>query len=192
MTVVEDGVRRPPGQLRAATPADLDAILELNRQWQHVTSSLDAATLASLHAEADVHWLVESADGLLAFALAFREGAAYGSANYRWFAARYETFLYVDRIVVASRYQGLGVGARLYDALIARARSAGLPRVVCEIDLVPRNAASDAFHAHYGFVEVGTQWLGGGVKQVSLRSLDLGALAGAKERGGSLAATRGS
>ena len=37
-------------------------------------------------------------------------GLDYASENYRWFSARSSDFLYIDRIVLAPRVQGLGLG----------------------------------------------------------------------------------
>ena len=107
-------------------------------------------------------------DGVVAFLLAFREGADYDSPNYRWFAARYATFLYVDRVVVAESQQGRGLGRLLYDDLFAFARASGVPCITCEFDIDPPNEASRRFHARYGFEEVGTQALPKG-KRVSLQ-----------------------
>jgi predicted GNAT superfamily acetyltransferase len=50
---------------------------------------------------------------IAAFLLAFREGAGYDSVNYRWFAQRYERFLYVDRVVVAPAARGQGAASQL-------------------------------------------------------------------------------
>jgi predicted GNAT superfamily acetyltransferase len=105
----------------------------------------------------------------LAFLLAFCEGADYDSPNYLWFAQRYPRFLYVDRIVVATSQQGRGLGALLYRDLFAFARRHEVGTVACEFDVEPPNEASRRFHAGFGFDEVGTQWVAGGRKQVSLQ-----------------------
>ena len=54
-------------------------------------------------------------------------------------------------------------------AVIARSRE--VPVVVCEFDLEPPNPSSRAFHARFGFREVGTQVANG--KTVSLQELAL-------------------
>ena len=97
-----------------------------------------------------------------------REGTAYDSPNYLWFAARYPRFLYVDRVVVAVAEQGKRLGAALYDELFASTQRADATVITCEFDLEPPNEASRRFHARYGFLEVGTQRLPGG-KRVSLQ-----------------------
>ena len=157
-------------RIRPAIAADFPAILALNAAWVHFLSPLDAARLRLLHAQAAYHRVAEIDGRVGAFLLAFREGAAYDSPNYLWFAQRYSEFLYIDRIVVDPEQQGRGLGARLYDDLFAYAQIAGVATVTCEFDLDPPNPGSQKFHARFGFREVGTQWLAGGKKQVSLQA----------------------
>ena len=106
---------------------------------------------------------------MVAFLLVFREGADYDSPNYRWFAERYDRFLYVDRIAVAASHQGQRLGAALYEDLFAFARAQAITTIACEFYSKPLNEASQRFHARFGFREVGTQWLPDSRKQVSLQ-----------------------
>jgi predicted GNAT superfamily acetyltransferase len=101
--------------------------------------------------------------------LAFREGADYDSVNYRWFAERYERFLYIDRVVVSGRARAGGLGGALYRHVFTQAAQAGVPLLTCEFDLDPPNPASERFHRKFGFHEVGRQALYGGAKLVSLQ-----------------------
>jgi predicted GNAT superfamily acetyltransferase len=155
--------------IRDATPADYPGILALNLESEHVLAPLGPERLAWLHAVADRLRVAELDGAVVAFLLALREGTEYESPNYRYFAGRYDTFLYVDRIVVAAAHQGRGVGAALYDDLFAHARRTGTARVTCEIDAIPPNEASRRFHARYGFRELDRQWVADGRKQVSLQ-----------------------
>ncbi len=159
--------------IRPAEPRDFSAILALNAAWVHFTSPLDEAALVELHRQAAYHRVAEVAGSLVGFLLAVGPGQPYESPNYRWFAARTEDFLYIDRVVVSGEHQGRGVGRALYDDVIAWARRHGVGRLVCEVNAEPPNPVSDAFHARFGFVEVGTQWVAGGTKRVSLRELAL-------------------
>lgn len=155
--------------LRDARPADFPRIVALNAAEVRHTSAMDEARLAALHSMAAYHRVIDGDTGVVAFLLAFRAGADYDSENYRWFAARYPRFLYVDRIVVDALAAGQGLGSRLYRDLFDLARAEGVPAVACEYNLQPPNPASRAFHDRFGFREVGTQWLEGGAKQVSLQ-----------------------
>lgn len=159
--------------VRSASEADFADILRLNTDWVHFTSHLDAAGLATLHAQSPYHRVVASDGRVVAFLLALREGSDYASPNYRWFADRGGAFLYVDRVVVDGSAHGGGIGRMLYDDLLAFARESGVDRIVCELDAEPPNDASRRFHEGYGFSEVGTQWVANGTKRVSLRELGL-------------------
>lgn len=156
--------------IRDAATDDFPAILALNAESVHFLSPLEETRLRRLHAQAFYHHVVELDGAVAAFLLVLREGADYDSPNYRWFAQRYPQFLYIDRIVVAADRQRHGLAAMLYDDLIAFAKTTGMETLTCEFDLDPPNPASAKFHARYGFREVGTQWLGGGKKQVSLQA----------------------
>ena len=155
--------------IRDAALSDFPAILALNAESEHFLSPLPLPRLEHLHRQAAYHRVVELGSAVVAFLLAFREGADYDSPNYLWFSGRYGTFLYVDRVVVSLAEQGKRLGAALYDDLFAFARNKGIAVVTCEFDINPPNEVSRRFHARYGFREVGTQWVAGGKKQVSLQ-----------------------
>jgi len=158
---------------RTATINDFEAVLALNRESERFLSPLTRGRLELLHAEADLHQVIEVDGAVVAFVLALREGSGYDSVNYRWFVDRYERFLYVDRVVVAAAQHGRGLGRMLYDAVFAHARTTGVPRITCEYDLDPPNPASARFHDVFGFREVGRQRVAGGSKQVSLQAADV-------------------
>jgi len=162
-------MHEPHNMIRSAEPADFTSILELNAESVHFLSPLDLQGLVSLHSQAAYHKVVEVDGRVVAFLLAFREGAHYDSPNYIWFSERYASFLYIDRAVVHQEQRRKGHAAALYDDLIAFAAETGVVIITCEVDIQPPNTGSLLFHETYGFREVGTQWLSGGQKQVSLR-----------------------
>jgi uncharacterized protein len=91
-----------------------------------------------------------------AFLLAFDQDADYDSWNFLWFRARHARFVYIDRVVVAPSARGRGHARRLYEVLFVKAANSGHDRVVCEVNSIPPNPVSDAFHAALGFNETGT------------------------------------
>lgn len=157
---------------RVSTPlalADLDtpdgaALLALNNAHAVELSWLEPERLAHLITQAFLARRVGAADALL---LTFDQDADYDSPNFLWFRARYPTFVYVDRVVVADTARGRGLAKTLYADLFAAARAAGHQRIVCEVNADPPNAASDAFHAALGFIPVGTAEIHGGEKTVT-------------------------
>lgn len=156
--------------LRPATPRDFAAILALNLESERFLSPLTSERLAQLHEQADLHQVVQDGQQVVAFVLALREGQDYDSPNYLFFEARYDRFLYVDRVVVATASHGRGLGRALYDAVFVQASRSQLPWVTCEYDIEPPNPASERFHRGFGFTEVGRQSVAGGRKQVSLQA----------------------
>ena len=155
--------------LRDADASDFGAVVALNLSEVSHTSPMDEARLRDLDAIACYHKVATVDGAVAAFLLAMKAGCGYVNENFEWFAARYTTFLYVDRIVVGSSYQGLGLGRLLYEDMFNYARSQGIAVVACEYNIVPPNEPSRMFHDKFGFREVGSQWLGNGSKQVSLQ-----------------------
>ena len=140
-----------------------NAILALNNAHAQELSWLEAERLEYLVREAFLARRIGHVD---AFMLAFDQDARYDSPNFIWFRARYPRFVYVDRIVVAPSARGRGCARRLYADLFEHAARARHDRVVCEVNKIPPNPASDAFHAALGFVEIGTASVHGGSRTV--------------------------
>jgi len=140
--------------LRAITPADHARVLAWNAQHVELLSPLDAHRLAELLAWADLGSVISTAGRDTGFVLTFAGGTAYDSANYRWFAQRYRSFYYLDRVVVDPSARRTGVGTRVYDEIEQRAVE--LAPVMClEVNLDPPNEPSLEFHRQRGYVEVG-------------------------------------
>jgi len=144
---------------------DPAAMLALNQAHVTQTSSLDLTGMQALIHQAFFVATCE-AGGAEAFLLAVDQDADYHSPNFIWFRARYPRFVYIDRVIVAASQRQRGWGRRLYGDLFASAAQAGHTMIACEVNAVPPNPASDAFHAALGFDPVGTGTLGGGAKTV--------------------------
>ncbi|MEL6767006.1 MAG: GNAT family N-acetyltransferase [Pseudomonadota bacterium] len=147
-----------------------ETLRALNNANSEATSFLDTAGWEALIGMASLALAPANADALL---IAFGPGAAYPSPNYRWHTERYERFLYVDRIVVSASARGRGYARALYAALADVARDQALERIVCEVNRVPANPGSDAFHDRLGFVEVGRAHPYGDAKLVRYLALEL-------------------
>ncbi len=132
---------------------ELDHLLNLNNAHATETGPLTREELTQMLATAFHSASVgEGKDGLL---IAFDQNAAYKSPNFLWFKARYDSFIYVDRIIVAEQARGRGLARTFYEDLFDRARTAGHVRIVCEVNLDPPNPGSLSFHAALGFADVG-------------------------------------
>lgn len=95
----------------------------------------------------------------LALIVAFDDGCAYDNPNFAWLKTRFQRFYYIDRVVVDAAARGLGLARQFYEGLAERAMSEGRERLVCEVNSVPPNPQSDAFHEKLGFRPIGSQVL---------------------------------
>lgn len=151
---------------------DLDSVLALNNSAGQSILPLDAERVRFFMRHAD-YFRVAEVDGQMAgFLIALRPGTPYGSSNYRWFCERFEDFLYIDRIVVASSRRGAGLGKVFYADVTSYAE-VRVPTLACEVFLEPRNDAALLFHGTYGFREVGQHQMEEAGRQVSLLVKDL-------------------
>lgn len=139
-------------QIPAQDGAAQAALLELNNAHARETSFLTTAAWCELVGQAFAATCMAEAAALL---IAFDQEADYHSPNFAWFRDRLTRFVYVDRIIVSADHRGRGLAGHLYHDLFRRAEAARHDRIVCEVNLVPPNPGSDAFHASMGFVEVG-------------------------------------
>ncbi len=152
-------------RLRPVAGPDLERVLSLNEAEVEMLAPMDEARFHRLRELADRFDVVEADGEFAGFVITFGPGSAYDSENYRWFQARHgERFYYLDRFVLTAAHRRRGLGRRVYDDLEAVAATYG--RMALEVNLVPRNDVSLAFHAARGYAEVGR--LGGADHLVSL------------------------
>lgn len=162
-----------PGiRIRDVLQDDYARIIEINAAVVLLTSVMDIARLSELDAVSSYHKVITVKGDVAGFLLTMRESEPYRNDNFAFFAARYETFVYIDRIVISSEFAGLKLGSMLYRDLFDYARQNAIPVVVCEYNIDPPNEPSRHFHDKFGFKEIGRQWLDGGKKQVSLQVAD--------------------
>lgn len=138
--------------ISAQSAARQAALLDLNNANARATSALTTVEWRKFICEAFSATCIPKASALL---IAFDQSAHYDSPNFKWFRGRLSRFVYVDRIIVSDGDRGKGLADRMYADLFARARAADHDRIVCEVNLIPPNPVSDAFHSRMGFAEVG-------------------------------------
>lgn len=139
--------------LEPLLPTDHGDVLALNERHQHLTAPMDADRLVHLATIGRVE-VMRDAGRFAGFVVTMAADAAYDSANFCWFAGRYESFAYLDRIVVHERFRRRGLAARVYDEVEARVgRTASL--LALDVNSDPPNESSLAFHAVRGYEQVG-------------------------------------
>jgi len=150
--------------------SDLPRMLEINNANTPGVSELTMSELETdiencLHALAIDNELGE----VCAFCITFAPDAPHAGVNHQWFAERYKSFVYLDRIAIDSNHQNRGLGALLYQTVEQRMLdSAEHSLLCCEVNLEPPNPGSLRFHQRIGFTEVGQRGDGEGYRVVLL------------------------
>ena len=91
-----------------------------------------------------------------AFCITFAPDAPHAGVNHQWFADRFESFVYLDRIAIDSNNRNRGLGALLYQSVEQKMlKSVEHSLLCCEVNLEPPNPGSLRFHLRIGFTEVG-------------------------------------
>jgi predicted GNAT superfamily acetyltransferase len=153
--------------IRDVHPHELDSVLALNNAAGSTILPLDAAAMRALYDEASYFRLAEVDGHIAGFLPAMREYANYDSPNFLWFSKHYPAFTYIDRIVVAKPYRGLGLG-RVFYADVTSYAETRVPELACEVFLEPRDDVSLLFHGTWGFQEVGQQMMPSNGRRVAL------------------------
>ena len=133
---------------------ELDSVLALNNAAGPAILPLDANRLHRFFRTAEYFRVAERDGSLAGFLVGFGPDTDHDSGNYAWFRERYPRFLYIDRIVVASRRRGGGLGRAFYADVQSHAELR-YPHLACEVFLEHGADHALLFHGSFGFREVG-------------------------------------
>ena len=145
--------------VRNIVSTDVTRVLEINNANTPGVSELTLSELETDMKNCLYALAIDNEQGeVCAFCITFAADAPDAGANHRWFADRYESFVYLDRIAIDSNHQNHGLGALLYQSVEQHMlNSAEHSLLCCEVNLEPPNPGSLRFHQRIGFTEVGTQ-----------------------------------
>ena len=155
--------------IRDVREHELDSVLALNNAAGPAILPLDAARLRRFHGEAEYFRIAERDGAIAGFLVGFGSDARHDSDNFHWFASRQPSFFYIDRIVVASRRRGGGVGRAFY-ADVQSYAEVRYPQLACEVFLEHDSDPALLFHGSFGFREVGQHVLAGNADHPELRA----------------------
>ncbi len=159
--------------IRSIVPADLGRILEINEANVPEVGSVDVDRMSYLLAQSPIALAVDLDGWTVGFCLVMPSDSDYDSVNYRWFTARYDDFMYLDRVAFEAEAQGRGLGTLLYAEVDRLMVERGDSHLALEVNVDPPNEPSLAFHARRGFLEVGQQDTPYGIR-VSMQMRDVG------------------
>ncbi|GGD38272.1 GNAT family N-acetyltransferase [Pseudoxanthomonas indica] len=140
--------------IRDVREHELDSVLALNNNAGLAILPLDSAKLHRFYERAEYFRVAERDGNLAGFLVGFGSASDHDSSNFAWFRERYPQFFYIDRIVVASRRRGGGVGRAFY-ADVQSFAELRHPQLACEVFLDHGADPALLFHGSFGFREVG-------------------------------------
>ncbi len=139
------------------TDRDTASVLRINAESQPNVAPLDGHELNRLRSLSSHHLVAENIQaGVVAYLLAFADDALYDGEEFLKFRTSLTApFFYIDQVAVISGEKGKGVGAALYRHFGQLADERAIEYLCCEINIVPPNPGSIAFHQKMGFRAVG-------------------------------------
>lgn len=140
--------------IRDVREHELDSVLALNNNAGLAILPLDSVKLHRFYEQAEYFRVAERDGNLAGFLVGFGSAVDHDSSNFAWFRERYPQFFYIDRIVVASRRRGGGVGRAFYADVQSYAELRH-PHLACEVFLDHGADPALLFHGSFGFREVG-------------------------------------
>jgi predicted GNAT superfamily acetyltransferase len=156
-------------QLEPLTESDRAGVIALNERHQHLTAPMGPDRLDYL-AGVGVVEVLRQQGRFAGFVVTVTGGADYDSSNFGWFRERYESFDYLDRIVVHEEFRRQGLGGLTYDLLEARTATRATV-LALEVNSEPPNPVSMAFHAGRGYQQVGEREFDGHRVAMLVKSL---------------------
>ena len=141
-------------EMKPLSKTDVDSIWKINEDGLPGTGKVSPEEIEALLDFSSLAVGAYHGEKLAGFVICLPPRTAYGSLNYAWFNQRYNEFLYVDRIAVATQYQNQKIGTLLYDFVKRIATENGIP-VTAEVNIQPPNPGSMRFHDRHGFHQVG-------------------------------------
>ena len=130
---------------------DLEIVWSINQENVPAVGEETLANLSKIHEQSAIALVAEVSKQIVGFCMVLLPGADYGSPNYEYFCERLVDFIYLDRVAVTEKFQGMGIGAALYREVEMRANAEWF---ALEVNTKPRNDGSLRFHAREGFVQM--------------------------------------
>jgi predicted GNAT superfamily acetyltransferase len=140
-------------KIRNVEERDLEAVLDLNEAVVPHVNSVNLEKMSGFAEHADYFRVADDNGTIVAMLIGYLPNSAYESLFYRWFCDTYPLFAYIDRVAVKADLRRAGLAAQMYENFENHFRTS-VPLLACEVNIIPENPASLAFHARMGFQQV--------------------------------------
>ena len=152
--------------IKPVTDSDLDFVLSLNQKSLSAVSHSNLEKMKHFLNISSYFKIIQIDDIPVGFIIGLLPKKDYTSENYVWINERYNSFVYVDRIIIDKNYRNKGLGFYVYDHLAKYFRSK-VKNILCEVNIKPYNEQSMNFHKKYGFKKICEKDTDYGRKRVS-------------------------
>tara|TARA_S200000501_G_scaffold340462_1_gene349058 strand:+ start:1530 stop:2030 length:501 start_codon:yes stop_codon:yes gene_type:complete len=152
--------------INTVVKSDLNSILLLNQKSIPAVSSTDFEGIEYFLKNSSYFKVLRKNDHPVGFLIGLMPGKDYSSENYIWINRRYNSFIYVDRVIIDQKYRNKGLGSYFYNHLLETFYGK-VEYIICEVNIKPYNKQSINFHKKYGFKEIGRKDTENGNKKVS-------------------------
>ncbi len=143
--------------IRPLVPVDDAQVLSLNASAQPHVAPLDDAELCRLRGLSDAHVVAAREGVVLGYALTFSRDDPYDGEEFLMLRSMIpEAFHYIDQVVVQESVRGTGIGRCLYQNIERAALVRAAYWLCCEVNTIPPNPDSLAFHRRLGFSTLGS------------------------------------
>ena len=152
--------------INTVNKSDLDYLILLNQKSLPKVSSIDLVGMTYFLGNSSYFKIIRNNDHPVGFLIGLMPGKDYSSENYVWINKRYNSFIYIDRVIIDKKYRHMGIGSYFYNHL-AKTYCGKVNSLICEVNILPYNKPSINFHKKYGFKEIGQKNTENGKKRVS-------------------------
>lgn len=136
-------------------PKQYEQILRINKEFVHWLFPMDRDDLKHLLSIATYARQINDGQAIL---IAYPHDVDYPDHwNLNWLRQNFDSFFYIDRVIVDATAQGQGLGTLLYQDVESFACEKGYTYLCCEVYTQPDNPASHKFHLARGFSPCGDQ-----------------------------------
>jgi len=123
----------------------------LNQQAGVAALQLSSADFAQLLQACNLRLDDAGAEGLRAFALGMSSHLPQPHFAQQWFLMRFESFLFLERLVVAPALRRTGIAHAMLERSLQWSRDEGLSAICCQVHDRPANREAQAFVLDQGF-----------------------------------------
>ncbi|MDX1491162.1 MAG: GNAT family N-acetyltransferase [Pseudohongiellaceae bacterium] len=109
------------------------ALWELNQKAGGEALDKSESEFGLLVHLADFSIIRKDIDEIQGFMLGMASGRDIEHFSYQWFMARYDNFLYIDRVVVDESARGNALASSMYEEARFWARQNGIDKIVCQL-----------------------------------------------------------